>query len=382
MALTALERYAKLEAEAQFFDGANGAPLPVIVSFGARSLMIADFDERSIAHWPLASLVAQSSLSRLPVSLAPDRASTERIELKDPDMIAAIGEVCQELWQSAPSAPGAQSAPPQRRRRWLWVVLAVVLGTAIAATQLDLRALVRDLVPPADAADLGVRQTALLAAAWGGAQPAQRCAGADGVQALDLLVARIAPAETGRSAGLTVLVLDHLRADALSLPGGRVILTSGLLAAGSSPEDIAGVLAVEATHISQGHPLDEVIAALPVTDWIALTSGAGLDADGQQSVLQAYLNPSADPDRPAPNAAEAFANLDQAGLPTAPLRAMMLRLKAAGAPYAARRAGIVAVSSEAEGAAGTETAPFQAALGDRDWLALGDICETRVPISN
>ena len=56
--MTALAQYAKLEAEARYFDGESAQPLEVVLSFGKRSLVIIGDNEVPIAHWPLASLRA------------------------------------------------------------------------------------------------------------------------------------------------------------------------------------------------------------------------------------------------------------------------------------------------------------------------------------
>ena len=56
--MTALARYARLEAEARYFDGRSARPRDVIVGFGKRTLVIYDHEDRVLAHWPLASLRA------------------------------------------------------------------------------------------------------------------------------------------------------------------------------------------------------------------------------------------------------------------------------------------------------------------------------------
>lgn len=71
------------------------------------------------------------------------------------------------------------------------------------------------------------------------------------------IVARFARARTLRVADYTVHVTDEAGVNALALPGGIVLLTSGLLTLRSSgtitEDELAGVLAHEMGHIELGH---------------------------------------------------------------------------------------------------------------------------------
>ena len=59
----------------------------------------------------------------------------------------------------------------------------------------------------------------------------------------------------GRPVGrpLTVTVLDSPQINALTLPGGRVLMLRGLIDAASTPEEVAGVLAHEFGHVAHRH---------------------------------------------------------------------------------------------------------------------------------
>src|SRR5690625_4964871 len=108
-AVTALDRYAKLEAIGQYHDLHEDAPREVVVSFGERSLIIMGLDDHPITHWPLASLRTRDDPSILPIEIAPEGIEDERLVLDDREMSAAIAEVCPDLYRAPPR-------PPQRRR--------------------------------------------------------------------------------------------------------------------------------------------------------------------------------------------------------------------------------------------------------------------------
>ena len=97
--MTALAQYAKLEAEARYFDGVSAQPQNVVVSFGERSLIIMGFNDVAIAHWPLASLRALGQRNDSAVQLVPHPESDERLVITDRQMLTAIGKVCPDLYQ-------------------------------------------------------------------------------------------------------------------------------------------------------------------------------------------------------------------------------------------------------------------------------------------
>ena len=111
--MTALAKYAKLEAEARYFDGLSAQPRDVVICFGERSLVIMEFDETVLAHWPLASLRAVGLRRDSAVQLVPQHDSDERLVLSDRWMLSAIGEVCPGLYHRAVDRRGV-------RRAFLW----------------------------------------------------------------------------------------------------------------------------------------------------------------------------------------------------------------------------------------------------------------------
>lgn len=70
--------------------------------------------------------------------------------------------------------------------------------------------------------------------------------------ALAGLVARLAP-EGGMVEPVTLRIADLAVANALAAPGGQVLLTRGLIAEASGPDEVAGVLAHELGHVHHRH---------------------------------------------------------------------------------------------------------------------------------
>lgn len=78
------------------------------------------------------------------------------------------------------------------------------------------------------------------------------CTSPEAAAALAGLAARLAP-EGGMVEPITLRIADLPVANALAAPGGQVLLTRGLIAEASGPDEVAGVLAHELGHIQHRH---------------------------------------------------------------------------------------------------------------------------------
>ena len=74
--------------------------------------------------------------------------------------------------------------------------------------------------------------------------------------------------------------------NAFALPGGIVVVNSGLIDATRTPEELAGVLAHEIQHVEQRHSLNAMVKQLGLTGlWLLITGDAGSTLTGT-AVLQ------------------------------------------------------------------------------------------------
>lgn len=375
--MTALDEYAKLEAEARYFDGQSASPREVILSFGARTLVIVTLQDEPIAHWPLASLHGLGDPEDAVLQLAPDPDADERIVLDDSEMIAAIKRVCPDL---------LQTPVPRRnlRRVFVWG------GAALAALALIVMVLIpaladrlADYVPPERERALGkavARNLGNLLALENGVAPAL-CTDRDGVAALERLALRIGEPQ-GLAYPLRVSVIDSPMINALALPGGRILIFNGLIQAAQSPEEVAGVLAHEIGHVVYRDPTRGVLRAAGTAGIAGIMLGDVFGASVLAAASDAVVN--ARHQRLAEQRADetAYGLLRQAGLPARPLSDFFARLHRVGArPEGPLQliASHPAPEGRASRAAAADTigeGAFVPALGDRDWLALRNICDT------
>ena len=379
--MTALAKYAKLEAEARYFDGLSAQPRDVVICFGERSLVIMEFDETVLAHWPLASLRAVGLRRDSAVQLVPHGDSDERLVLSDRWMLSAIGEVCPGLYHRAVDRRGV-------RRAFLWA------GAAAASLALIVFVLVPALagrlallIPPEREQQLGdavVEQLQTVLAALSGGDRPGICDMPSGVEALARMAARL-NADPRLPYPLRVGVLDHGALNAIALPGGRILLFRGLLEAADNPEEVAGVLAHEIGHVVSRDPTREALRAAGTAGILGLLLGDVFGAGIVVIATDAVLNASYQRDAEIRADETAYSLLADAGLPSRPFADFfdtvrekygdtegILKLIASHPGLEGRAERAAAADHIGEGT-------YEPALSDQDWVALRGICQGGLP---
>jgi beta-barrel assembly-enhancing protease len=155
----------------------------------------------------------------------------------------------------------------------------------------------------------------------GGAAP---CAAADGPRALAALVARL---EEGGNA-LPDVSIDAYSIpvmNAWALPGGRIIVTSELIARADTAEEVAGVLAHEIGHVRELHAETQFVRQLG----IGVLSGLGSGGDGFATAF-AILRYSRDDEREADAIARDI--VEKAAIDPEGLRSFFKRVQAEEPP--------------------------------------------------
>jgi Zn-dependent protease with chaperone function len=373
--MTALEDYAKLEAEARYFDGNSATPLDVILSFGERSLMIVGMDDVPVAHWPLASLKSISNPKDGTAQLVPDLASDERVVLEDDEMIRAIGKVCPDLYHRPVNKRGLKRAAV-----WGAAALASVLVILLVLIP-SLADQLAEYVPPEKEVALGnavAEQLGTVLAGSDGRAPVE-CTAPEGLAALEQMTGRVTP-RAGLPYPLRVSVLDHPMINAVALPGGRILIFRGLIDAAESPEEVAGVLAHEIGHVVNRDPVRGVLRAAGTAGIIGVLLGDVFGATVIAAASDAVLNASHQRDAEQKADEAAYDMLSEAGLPSRQFAGFFDRLRARQGDMTGPLRYLAShpdLGGRAERAAAADTigeGPFTPVLSDRDWIALQNIC--------
>jgi Zn-dependent protease with chaperone function len=101
--------------------------------------------------------------------------------------------------------------------------------------------------------------------------------------------------------------------NAFAVPGGIVVVNTGLIKASRRPEELAGVLAHEVQHIEQRHSLQAMIKELGLRGlWLMLTGDLGGGLAGQAALELTSLSFSRDAEAEADT--EGFDDLVEAGI--------------------------------------------------------------------
>ena len=166
------------------------------------------------------------------------------------------------LREAAALAPALRRI--RRSRAKSWAITLVVFAALIAALwgllhlKDPLVAVLARRVPPAverKIGEVGLRQIALSKSTISDERI---------VEPMRKLLEPIARAAASTRYRYELNVVDDPAVNAFALPGGPIVLNSGLILAARSPEEIAGVVGHEIAHITEQHSVEQIISSLGV----------------------------------------------------------------------------------------------------------------------
>lgn len=337
--MTALDQYQRLEAAGIWRETAKAPLREVIVSLGEATLILTDpKSETPLAHWSLPA-VMRLNPGTLPARYAPGADDAELLEVEDDLMISAIEKVHRVI---------EANRPPQGRLRNVLTLGAVAAMLVLALFWVP-PALVRhaaDVAPPAQRAQIGRLILAEIEKTTGSA--CSRPAG-------DMVRHKLAERLIGP--GADIAVLPTTLRGAMRLPGPLTVMGEDLVEGQATPEVAAGhILAAQAAATAEDPLLDALRFAGPRATFHLLTKGS-LPAQsllGYGEHLLARVAP-----RPEDEA----------------LLGYFARSGVSSEPYAR------SLDPTGEATLGLiEADPFRTAeprpvLGNRDWVALQEICD-------
>lgn len=246
------------------------------------------------------------------------------VVVREPGLVAAVAarldDPCRTMLEGF--AAGSRTHGPRKRRA---VVLALLGLAAVAVagwwscTRLAPE-VAADAMPVATEMQLG----RLLAEGFLAGE--RRIEEGPAVEAVERIVARLAAAADNPGYAFTVHVVDDPRVNALALPGGQIVVFTGLLAEAGSADEVAGVLAHEIQHVLHRDGLRQLVRRLGGMAVIALATGggeiAGLAGSADQLVQLSYGREQEEQaDR------DGLSLLHRAGLPPDAMRSFFERLQ-------------------------------------------------------
>lgn len=256
--MTALRKYQRLECPGLWRAAEATQRREVVVALRDTSLVISDpKSDMPLSHWSLPA-VTRLNPGAMPALFSPGGDATEVLEVGDPDMVAALETVLQVLARRQPR-------PGRLRGGVLVATSAVLVALALFWLPGVMMRHTASVLPEATRARIGLlvlRDVARIAGS--------PCAAKLGVEAAELLAARVFPAGTG-----DVVVLRDGFSGARMLPGQIVILSRDQVETPPDAETAAGqVIAARASAAVQDPVLPLLEHAGTVATFRLLTTGA------------------------------------------------------------------------------------------------------------
>lgn len=265
----------KREINGRFSDGITARSGDVRVALGATGVEIYPAGGGDAVLWPYATLRTNEPVRRLSIDVLVSSTLTDGATLFVPDATFAA-----ELVAQAPHL-GTGAERWRNARPWLAAAACLTLfaGTIYLLDLSPARA-IATLLPNSWRDTLG---TAVVSSMVSGKQD---CIAPDGRTALDALVRRLTPpgGET-----FEVKVVDWQLLNAFAAPGGKIVLTRGLIEKADTPDEVAGVLSHEMGHAIRLHPESSVIRAIGFTAAIEIMTGGSSGTIANIGVLLAQL---------------------------------------------------------------------------------------------
>lgn len=363
---------ATLHAEGRYFDGLSARIHPVTLRLDQR-LWIAG--PEIAVDWDLFDLVAGDTVAPL-MRIGP-RGQPARVEVSDSAFADALTARCPDLHRSDDNG----SRGNLRLVVWsiaagLSVILLAIYGVPAIAARLA------PVIPISVESRLGSAVADQVGRMLG--HPPV-CDDGPARAVLDRLVARMAGqrgmlGQRVMAGEPRIAVHRHAVANALTLPGGRVIVLSSLIDRSETADEFAGILAHEFGHIAARDPMRALLAASGSSFLLSLvlgdlTGSTLIVATGQMALSAGYS-------RDAETAADAYAveTLRRSGGDAVALATILERIARdeepdgvasllRSHPFTRERAHRI------RALAGNDTAGRHI-LTDADWLTLKGICRS------
>ena len=336
--MTALTKYARIEATGLWRPDPKSQRREVVVSIGDATLVITDTADRPLTHWSLAAVVRADTDEDATV-YHPDGDPGETLELSadEAEMIAAIEQLRRAI---------NRSRPRSGRLRWVGVLVSVAVVAAAALIWLPgaLRDHTLNVVPQVKRAAIGA---ALLRRIERLSGPG--CSEPEGRRALARLGARLDAGD--------LAVVPEMAQRSLHLPGRLIVLDRRLFEENDEPDVAAGYILAEDTLRSDADPLRGLLNYAGVRESFRLLTTGEIAAPALDAYAEALMT------RPRPD------------VPLAPLLARFDSAMLRSSPYAYARdpSGETTLDLiEADPMNGRATEPL---MSDADWLRLQSICE-------
>lgn len=233
-----------------YYDGERAARHSVEVEATDAGLAIRDAaaGERAIWEWSELRLTRRDHLHET-VTLRCRTHPMARLTLIDPGALEALFALAPQL------RPPALLSAHNGKRVGLWAGVLAVIALVIVYVVPSLATVGAALIPLSWEEKAGGQIADRVVTLLSPLNRPAYCVGRPGREALDDLVVRL-DEEVETPYRFTVRVARIPDVNAIALPGGQIVIFSGLITAARSADEVAGVLAHEMGHVVARHPTE------------------------------------------------------------------------------------------------------------------------------
>ena len=257
----------------KYSDGQSARSWHCDVRLGRGGLEIDRGPDHDVIVWPYSALGNSAGISRRADEAIVEWSETPgaQVHVRDPGFIRQLRLLAPQLSTG--------------RQRWRWLtpllaLAAMIVGIIALIWYLDLKPArsIAMLLPDSTRQTLGRSVIAQFKT------KGKKCIAPAGMQALSALKGRLLDGVPG-AAIFQVSVIDLPIVNAFAAPGGQMVLTSRLIRAAKTPEEIAGILAHEIGHGIERHPEASVIRVMGLQFLVQLISGGNMGGLGGLGVM-------------------------------------------------------------------------------------------------
>ncbi len=274
----------------RYADGETATVHDVRVMLGGDGIRIHDGAGGLMTVWAYDDLrIVEAPLPDRPLRLKSLSRDLARLEIADASVLG-------ELRQLAPAIGNIGARDPVARRRvafWIAVMFVLFGGGWFALA--NSAPVIAAMMPMAMEERMGrtaVEQVTMIFGGWKKSSELT-CRDEAGLRALEALTAQLKAADRSEYE-FKVSVLDIPVANAFAAPGGYIVIFDGLLELAETPDEVAGVMAHEITHVTHRHATANMVRSIGFQAFIIpLLTGGAMTSDvmagiGQMAVQASY----------------------------------------------------------------------------------------------
>ena len=309
----------------RFADGQTAAIHDVRVTLDVSGIKIVDHGGVEKAIWPYEELrIVERPVEDRPIRLRNRTIDLARLDVTEHAFLAA-------LRQRAPDVETVgMRDPAQWRRAAIWIVSLGVIFGGILYGLTQSAPVIAAMLPMSMEERIGktaIDQVTLIFSGFGDSGDLV-CRAPKGVRALEALTARL-DAAADSPYKFKVSVLDIPVPNAFAAPGGYVVIFRGLIDLAESPDEIAGVLGHEMSHVTHRHATTNLVRAIGFETLIVpLITGGAMASDMMSGIGQMALQSSYTREAESEADLEAVALLQRAGIKADSFTELLLRIEA------------------------------------------------------